>query len=110
MDTVGIMDVDTTAMNITSKVAAATRIATPEPVAAAGSVNSLTIALISINNTMAECENKTRVDFNTTLITVDNKTGERHYGHIEAKLPTPEELIRRPYGGSSRRREDTENG
>ena len=60
--------------------------------------------------TMTEWETKTRVDFNTTLITVDNKTGERHYGYIEAKLPTPEELIHRPYGGLSRRREDTENG
>jgi hypothetical protein len=59
--------------------------------------------------TMDELESKNRVDFSTTVITVDNKTGERHLGHIDAKLPTPEELIHRPYGGLSRRREDAES-
>lgn len=59
--------------------------------------------------TMDELEGKSRVDFSTTLVTVDSKTGERHYGQIEAKLPTPEELIHRPYGGLGRRREESEN-
>ena len=59
--------------------------------------------------TMDELESKTKVDFSTTLVTVDSKTGERHYGHIEAKLPTPEELIHRPYGGLGRRKEEMED-
>jgi hypothetical protein len=49
--------------------------------------------------TMDELDARHRLDFSTTLITIDNKTGERHSSQIHAKLPTPEELIHRPYGG-----------
>ncbi len=59
--------------------------------------------------TTEELESRRRLDFSNTVITVDSKTGERHYGHVTAKLPTPEELIHRPYGGLGRRREDAEN-
>lgn len=60
-------------------------------------------------HTAAELESMSRVDFSSKLIKVDVSTGERRFGHIQAKLPTPEELIHQPYGGLSRRREDTEN-
>ncbi len=56
--------------------------------------------------TLNELDAKYRVDTTSTLITVDNKTGERHLRGIEAKLPTPEELIHRPYGGIRVRQED----
>lgn len=60
-------------------------------------------------HTPAELEAMSRLDFSTELIKVDFSTGEQRFGHIDAKLPTPEELIHRPYGGLNRRREDAEN-
>lgn len=56
-----------------------------------------------------ELEDKTRIDTTCTLITIDNKTGERHPSRIQAKLPTPEELMHRPYGGIRERREEDED-
>jgi hypothetical protein len=50
-------------------------------------------------HTLEELDAKNRLDATTSLITVDNYTGERYVNHIEAKLPTPEELIHQPYGG-----------
>ncbi|MDR1410409.1 MAG: hypothetical protein LBJ12_09190 [Oscillospiraceae bacterium] len=50
-------------------------------------------------HTIEELDEKNRLDTTITLITVDNKTGERHASSIEPKLPTPEELMHRPYGG-----------
>lgn len=50
-------------------------------------------------HTLEEFDTKNRIDTTNTLITIDNKTGEKHAGHIVPKLPTPEELIHRPYGG-----------
>lgn len=55
--------------------------------------------------TLEEIDAKYRVDTASTFVTVDNKTGERHDSRIEAKLPTPEELIHRPYGGIRSRKE-----
>ena len=49
--------------------------------------------------TLEELDEKYRVDTTSTFLTVDNKTGERYHTQIKAKLPTPEELIHRPYGG-----------
>lgn len=49
--------------------------------------------------TLEELDDKYRVDTTNTFITVDNKTGERYSAQISAKLPTPEELMHRPYGG-----------
>jgi hypothetical protein len=54
---------------------------------------------------------KYKVDTATTLITIDHKTGEQHAVRIEAKLPTPQELMHRTYGGIRMLREDDdENG
>jgi hypothetical protein len=50
-------------------------------------------------HTLDELEAKNRLDTTKTLITIDNKTGERHVNNITAKLPTPEELMHQPYGG-----------
>lgn len=50
-------------------------------------------------HSLDELEAKNRIDLTSTFVTVDNKTGERHASHISAKLPTPEELMHRPYGG-----------
>ena len=55
--------------------------------------------------TLEEIDAKYHVDTTSTFVTVDNKTGERHDSRIEAKLPTPEELIHRPYGGIRSRQE-----
>ncbi|MDR2558675.1 MAG: hypothetical protein LBC86_03905 [Oscillospiraceae bacterium] len=49
-----------------------------------------------------------RIDFNSTLIRVDNYTGERYQSHISAKLPTPEELIHQPYGGIKPKKKEEE--
>ena len=59
-------------------------------------------------HTLEELEEKNRIDLERTFITIDNKTGERHPSQIQAKLPTPEELMHQPYGGI-RIREDSEN-
>jgi len=50
-------------------------------------------------HTLEEHDAKNRIDTASTLVTIDNKTGERHTNYISAKLPTPEELMHRPYGG-----------
>ncbi len=55
---------------------------------------------------MDELDAKARVDFDSTLITIDNKTGERQVAHIAPKFPTPEELIHQPYGGIRSRKEE----
>ena len=56
-------------------------------------------------HTLEELAVKNKVDKTNTFITIDNKTGERHSSRIEAKLPTPEELIHKPYGGIRLRQE-----
>ena len=58
--------------------------------------------------TLDELDAKNRIDTTSTLITIDNKTGERHENRISAKLPTPEEFMHQPYGGMRPRQE--ENG
>lgn len=50
-------------------------------------------------HTLEELDAKNRIDTTSTFVTIDNKTGERHTNNISAKLPTPEELMHRPYGG-----------
>ena len=60
--------------------------------------------------TLEELDAKTSVDLTSTLVTIDNITGERHVNRIEAKLPTPEELIHRPYGGIRRSLQDEDGG
>jgi hypothetical protein len=50
-------------------------------------------------HTLEEHDAKNRIDTASTFVTIDNKTGEHHTNHISAKLPTPEELMHRPYGG-----------
>jgi len=59
--------------------------------------------------TLEEIDDKYRVDTTSTYITIDNKTGERRPSQIEAKLPTPEELIHRPYGGIRQPQEGEKN-
>jgi hypothetical protein len=58
--------------------------------------------------TLEELDAKNRVDTTSTLVTVDNKTGERHQSQIKVKLPLPEELMHRPYGGIRLREEEKE--
>ena len=62
--------------------------------------------------TLEELDVKYKVDTTSALITIDNKTGERHDSQIYAKLPTPEELMHRPYGGirAEPEEDDNENG
>ena len=60
-------------------------------------------------HTLEELEVKNRIDITSTLVTIDNTTGERHASHISAKLPTPEELMHRPYGGMRPRVEEGED-
>lgn len=48
-------------------------------------------------HTMEELDAKNRLETMTSLITVDNSTGEKYLNR--PKLPTPEELIHQPYGG-----------
>ena len=48
---------------------------------------------------MDELELRRRLDYSTTLITIDNTTGERKPSNIQPKFPTPEELMHQPYGG-----------
>ena len=57
-------------------------------------------------HTLEELERKNKIDTTSTLITIDNKTGERHASQVFAKLPTPEELIHRPYGGMRPRQKE----
>ncbi len=59
--------------------------------------------------TPEELDAKNRLDTTSTFITVDNKSGERRHAQIIAKLPTPEELIHRPYGGIRTRQEAEED-
>lgn len=56
--------------------------------------------------TLEELDGKYKVDTTSTFITIDHKTGERHNTQISAKLPTPEELMHRPYGGIRMNAED----
>lgn len=50
-------------------------------------------------------EKKNKIDFTQVFMTFDNKTGESRDSQIEAKLPTPAELIHRPYGGIRMKKE-----
>jgi hypothetical protein len=62
-------------------------------------------------HTLDELEKKNKIDAASTLITIDNKTGERRSNIITAKLPTSQELIHQPYGGMRpRQREDGSEG
>ena len=56
--------------------------------------------------TLEELESKRKVEASAELVRIDNKTGERRGAYIEPKLPTPEELMHRPYGGIRPRMED----
>ena len=56
--------------------------------------------------TLEELDAKNRLDTTNKVLTIDPKTGKRHEGHIIAKLPTPEELMHRPYGGIRMNPED----
>ena len=49
--------------------------------------------------TPEELESKRKLENSAEFIRIDNKTGERRGVFIEPKLPTPEELMHRPYGG-----------
>jgi hypothetical protein len=57
-------------------------------------------------HTLEEHERKNKIDTTSSFVTIDNKTGERHVSKVSAKLPTPEELIHRPYGGMRPRQKD----
>ena len=54
--------------------------------------------------TMDELDDKTRLKFSNTLLTIDPKTGAKEVG-IEPKPPTAEELMHEPYGGIRPRKE-----
>jgi len=56
--------------------------------------------------TLEELESKRKVEESAEFVRIDNKTGERRGAYIEPKLPTPEELMHRPYGGIRPRMED----
>ena len=56
--------------------------------------------------TMDELDEKTRITFSNTLLTIDPKTGERRGGNIEPKRPTAEELMHEPYGGIRTRKKE----
>jgi len=58
---------------------------------------------------MDELDLRARLDFSTTLITVDSITGERIPSNIRPKLPTPEELMHEPYGGIRAMKEEPES-
>jgi len=60
--------------------------------------------------TLEELDVKNSVDLTSTWVTIDNITGERHASRIEAKLPTPEELIHRPYGGIRQAQQEDNGG
>jgi len=55
--------------------------------------------------TMDELDEKTRVKFSRTLLTIDHGTGEKRVG-IEPKRPTAEELMHQPYGGIRSRKKE----
>jgi hypothetical protein len=54
-----------------------------------------------------ELEEKTRIKYSSTLLTIDHKTGERQISNIEPKPPTAEELIHEPYGGIRPQKKET---
>ena len=56
--------------------------------------------------TPEEFDKKRKIEETAEFIRIDNKTGERRGIFVEPKLPTPEELIHRPYGGIRQRTED----
>jgi hypothetical protein len=58
--------------------------------------------------TLEELEEKNRLDTIKTLVRIDNHTGERYPGGVIPKLPTPEELMHRPYGGIRFASEDSD--
>lgn len=60
--------------------------------------------------TLEELETKHRVEKSAEFVRIDNKTGERRGVFIEPKLPTPEELMHRPYGGIRQRMEEENDG
>ena len=59
--------------------------------------------------TLEELETKRKIEKTTEFITIDNKTGERRGIFIEPKLPTPEELMHRPYGGIRAKTEEADD-
>ena len=59
--------------------------------------------------TVEELETRRKIENAAEFITIDNKTGERRGVHIEPKLPTPEELMHRPYGGLRPRVDDEDD-
>jgi hypothetical protein len=58
--------------------------------------------------TPEEYEARNKIEDSAELIRIDNKTGERHGIFIEPKLPTPEELMHKPYGGIRQRTEESD--
>jgi hypothetical protein len=60
-------------------------------------------------HTLDELEAK-KINITDTFVTIDNQTGERRVNHkISPKLPTPEELMHRPYGGMRPKQEEDED-
>ena len=59
--------------------------------------------------TLKELETKRKIEKNTEFITIDKKTGEQRGTFVEPKLPTPEELMYRPYGGIRPRTEEKDD-
>jgi hypothetical protein len=49
--------------------------------------------------TPEEFESKRKIEETAEFIRIDNKTGERRGIFIQPTLPTPEQLMHRPYGG-----------
>lgn len=56
--------------------------------------------------TPEEYESKQKIEEMAQFVRIDNKTGERLGTFIQPKLPTPEELMHRPYGGIRPRTEE----
>ena len=60
--------------------------------------------------THEELESRRKIESSAKFIRIDNRTGEQRGAYIEPKLPTPEELMHRPYGGLRPRVEDEGDG
>lgn len=57
--------------------------------------------------TIEELEAKRKIENLAEFVRIDNTTGEQRGIFIEPKLPTPEELMHRPYGGLRPKMEDS---
>jgi len=59
--------------------------------------------------TAEEIESRRKVEDDAEFILIDNKTGAQRRNFLEPILPTPEELIHRPYGGIRSKVEEEHN-